>query len=158
MRSLSTFLYLLLIMKVQMISIEIVIRYEGWFLSFRSLYFFIYMLQNTMYPFKIIMNYTVWPLRSLSWLHGYIRYEREKVFCRHALQCVPFQLSISSEKVELFKGASGKENKKKRVQQRPYSLYWHHIMRHGRVHWLNTIICKLLLNISGTFFFWHASF
>ena len=61
------------------------------------------------------MNYTVWALPSLSWLHGYIRYEREKVFCRHALRCVPFQLSISSKEVLLFKGASGKENKKKRV-------------------------------------------
>ena len=117
MRSLSTFLHLFRTTKVQIISVEIVIRYEGWFLSFRSLNFFIYMLQNTMYPFIIIINYTVWPLRSLSWLHGYIRYEREKVFCRHGLTCVPFECLFY-----LFKSHCFRKQPVKRIKRSVYSI------------------------------------
>ena len=45
MRSLSTFLHLFQTTKVQIISVEIVIRYEGWFLSFAKplLLFLIYL-------------------------------------------------------------------------------------------------------------------
>ena len=119
MRSLSTFLHLLLTTKVQIISVEIVIRYEGWFLSLTQplqllLLYICYEIPCVPFDYHEWHNFV---FKKLSWIHGYIRYEREKVFCRHGLTCVLFECLF-----HLFKNHCFREQPVKRIKRSVYSI------------------------------------